>query len=424
MLQSRTCRPKHAIPPVPGSFKLPLACLLAACQGGADTFTTRTVTDSVGIEVVSVRPPAAVVVGATTVDSEPVLSIGVVTGEDPQELSDVLGAVRLQDGRVVVANGGTNQLRFFGPDGKYLFSKGGDGEGPGEFRSIDYLGLIGYDTILAYDMNLKRLSLFDGTGEFLVSHGPISSPELLMPHVVGVLGTREYVSWSHVADEPDGVGVHAVPIRFGLSALSNGSYREAGTAMSGEEAQVMYRGSLSRAFRPFGRESDVAAGGHHFYVLTSTDDAGVRVYDTSGTLIRIVRVDIPRFPVDEAIVEAWADSWIARYAGGSTELEKWWRHGFREAPPPDDLPVFRSLEVDTDGNVCAERYPLTMDEETTYWCFSPDGHFLRSIRLPYRLLRKGPHPHFDPQLQIGQDFVLGVWQDDNDVQYVRMYALP
>jgi len=423
VLQSRTCRPKHAIPPVPCLFMLPLALLLAACQGRADTLTTRTVTDSAGIQVVSVRLPPEVVAGRTTIDSEPELSIGVATGEDPQELSDVLGAVRLQDGRVVVANAGTNQLRFFGPDGKYLFSTGGDGEGPGEFRSIDYVGLIGDDTILAYDMNLTRLSLFDGTGEFLTSHGPISSPELLMPHVVGVLSTRQYVSWSNVAYEPDGVGVHAAPIRFGLSALSNGSYREAGTAMSGEEAQVMYRGSLTRAFRPFGRESDVAAGWNHFYVLTSTDDAGVRVYDTSGTLIRIVRIDIPRLPVDQAIVEPWADSWIARYAGGSRELEEWWRHGFRETPPPEHVPVFRSLEVDSDGNVCAERYPLTMDEETTYWCFSPDGHFLRSIRLPRRLLREGPHPHFDPQLEIGHDYVLGVWQDDNDVQYVRMYAL-
>ena len=423
-MHSRTIRPRQAFPPVPCLFVLPLALLLTACQDGADTFTARTVTDSAGIEVVSVRPPAEVVVGGTTIDSEPELSIGVVTGEGPQELSDVLGAIRLRDGRIVVGNGGTNQLRFFGTEGKHLYSTGRDGEGPGEFRSFDFIGTIGFDTIVVYDRRLKRLSLFDAAGEFLASHGPIGSQQMLIPQVVGVLDTRDYVCWSYVPYEPDGVGVYAPPFRFGLSAMSSDSIREAGTAISGEEAQVVYRGQLTRAFRPLGRTSDVAAGGHHFYVLTSTDDAGVRVYDTSGKLIRILRIDIPRLPVDESVVAPWADSWIARYAGGSTELEEWWRHGFRETPPPDHVPVFRSLEVDTDGNVCAERYPLTLDEKTTYWCFSPDGHFLRSIRLPRRLLRGGPHPHFDPQLQIGENFILGVWQDDNDVQYVRMYALP
>jgi hypothetical protein len=403
---------------------LGLGILSAGCDGSHNTTGDRTVTDSAGIEIVTIVLPSEAVAEQSVVGAEPVLSIGVVSGRESQELSDVMGAIRLQDGRIVVGNGGTNQLRFFDSGGSFLSSVGGDGEGPGEFRSIDFIDLIGRDTIIAYDGRLLRVSLFSETGEFLTSHGPINSPEMLLPRIVGVLATRDFVCWSNVEYEPDGVGVHSAPFRFGVSGLLNGNYREVGTGRSGEEAQVMYRGRMARAFRPFGRESDVAAGGHHVYVLTSTDDAGVRVYDTAGRLVRIFRVDIVRQPADEAAVALWADSWIARYAGGSAEVEEWWRHGFRETPPPEYVPVFRSLEVDSDGNVCAERYPLTMDDETLYWCFSPEGHFRRAIRLPRRLLREGPHPHFDPQLGIGNDLVIGVWQDENDVQYVRMYTLP
>ena len=399
-----------------------LAILIPACRSVDDNTGTRIVSDSAGVEIVSIRPPTQPTLVNWVVAVEPDVNIGVVSGPSSQELSDVIGAIRLRDGRIVVGNGGTNELRFYGSGGRFLFSAGGDGEGPGEFRRMAFIGLAAGDTIIIHDRRLQRLSLFDPSGQFLDSDGPISSAEML-PYVVGVLGSGKYVSWFWIGDEFEGLGVYASPVRFGASAMWSDSFHVVGTVLSGEESRVRYEGRVTRAFRPFGRETDFAVGGDLVFVLTSSDDSSIRVYDTAHNLSRILRVDLPRQRVDASAVMAWTDSWIAKYSDGSAGLERWWRHGFRETPPPEYVPVFRSLEADKAGNICAERYPLTVDAEPVYWCFSPEGEYLRSIRLPAGLLREGPHPFFDSQLEIGENYVLGVWQDELDVEYVRMYRL-
>lgn len=107
----------------------------------------------------------------------------------------------------------------------------------------------------------------------------------------------------------------------------------------------------------------------------------------------------------------------------SPVVEEWWRFGFREVPPPGSIPLFRSLEVDAEGNVCAERYPLTWDSPSSYWCFTPEGHFARGFRLPPGQVRRGPHPYWDPQLQITQTGVVGIWADELGIEYVRVFEL-
>ena len=68
----------------------------------------------------------------------------VVVGKDASELDAVLdvvrNAVRLRDGRIVVANGGlSSRLPVFSPEGRYISSIGREGEGPGEFAWITSL---------------------------------------------------------------------------------------------------------------------------------------------------------------------------------------------------------------------------------------------------------------------------------------------
>lgn len=92
-------------------------------------------------------------------------------GADALVLSQVQGAAWLSDGRIVVANGGTRELRYDGSVGTFSRSVDREGEGPSEFRSLDFLGRHRGDTIVAYDARLRRLSLFDEAGEFVASPG-------------------------------------------------------------------------------------------------------------------------------------------------------------------------------------------------------------------------------------------------------------
>ena len=87
-------------------------------------------------------------------------------GDAMQEFHRAIGMRRLADGRVVVADGGSHQLRWFAPDGRYLLSTGARGDGPGEFRGGVSIFPAAGDSLLTYDSNLQRLMLFSPDGVF------------------------------------------------------------------------------------------------------------------------------------------------------------------------------------------------------------------------------------------------------------------
>ena len=93
------------------------------------------VRDSAGIQVVeNSRPPDGARL-AWQIGPEPSVSIGVLEGEDPYMLFHATDATRLSDGRIVVVNRGTAELRVFDEFGTYLATWGGKGEGDGGLQS-------------------------------------------------------------------------------------------------------------------------------------------------------------------------------------------------------------------------------------------------------------------------------------------------
>jgi hypothetical protein len=135
-------------------------------------------------------------VGVFGLDGTPVVLIGVSEGEPALEFHHAISARRLGDGRIIVANGGTRELRWFTPDGAFLRSAGGAGQGPGEFRGTPTLFPWPGDSIAAFDPSQERLSLFGADGSIgrTVASGPAVREEFpWFPWVhrrTVVLGTR------------------------------------------------------------------------------------------------------------------------------------------------------------------------------------------------------------------------------------------
>ena len=97
-----------------------------------------------------------------------------------------------------------------------------------------------------------------------------------------------------------------------------------------------------------------------------------------------------------------------------------------DAPDPavlPELPAFSRMIGDRAGHVWVQE--VSDDREPADWEFgaprgsavwrvlSPEGQWLGSIRMP-----DGFQPH-----AIGTDWVLGVWTDDFDVEFVQLYEL-
>ena len=148
-----------------------VVCLVSAACSGEDPAGTRvsardTRVSHRGSEVTVhiVENPA--VSAAETIwrlVPEPVFSLGGSGVVEELSLFEVAGALRLTDGRIVVADGGSRTLKVFDPAGEFVRAAGGPGEGPGEFRALNHLARLPGDSVVMFDFGLRRLTVFDAT---------------------------------------------------------------------------------------------------------------------------------------------------------------------------------------------------------------------------------------------------------------------
>lgn len=151
-------------PRMPSGF-LPIAALLAlaACTDPSPSAKSM-VRDSAGTRIVENPDSAWQDEGRWTVRAAPALAIGVEDGEAAYRFDGIAGAVRLGDGRIVVADGGTRQVRIFDAAGRHLTTSGREGAGPGEYGALNGLALGPGDTLLAVDGMQNRVTLLDAGG--------------------------------------------------------------------------------------------------------------------------------------------------------------------------------------------------------------------------------------------------------------------
>ena len=93
-------------------------------------------------------------------DPNPVLRIGGSTKDPDYILSTVVGGLRLEDGRIVLADRFTYGLRVYSPDGTFLKEVGGEGEGPGEFEYIRGMDRCAGYPAVAFDLHWD-MKLYD-----------------------------------------------------------------------------------------------------------------------------------------------------------------------------------------------------------------------------------------------------------------------
>lgn len=135
--------------PSPRRSLTPCLLLLAACAGESGA------------------PAGVASVSEWRLSPEPLLEIGVVEGDAAYQLHEVVGAVRLADGGVAVANDGTREVRFFDRDGRFIRAWGGAGDGPEQVRRIYALGRDAGDTLVVVDGGRRRFVRLTSDGRLL-----------------------------------------------------------------------------------------------------------------------------------------------------------------------------------------------------------------------------------------------------------------
>ena len=101
------------------------------------------------------------------VSPEPVFAVGRVDGPAEEMFSRIGGAVRLSDGRFVVADERELRIRVYSASGRRLSAFGSEGEGPGEFRTIRGIWNVPGDTLGVWDSSIQRITRFLPDGKVI-----------------------------------------------------------------------------------------------------------------------------------------------------------------------------------------------------------------------------------------------------------------
>ena len=254
-----------------------------ACQQDkqASTGLRSEVRDSAAIRIIAnPRPPDGSRL-PWRIGPEPTISIGAREGEEAYLLYIVRDATMLSDGRILVANGGTGEIRVFDTSGTHVATWGGEGEGPGEFGNLWQIEPWPGDSIIAWFAPRMGISVFDAHGRFARTFTLVADP-----------GTPPWLRFSPFATTSDGSILSVQTEDTVAVRVSDGEGRTRSSLGSrdGWETYIANEGTGRgiRMARVFGGRPVWERWGD-LVVIATTSRYALRAFSSDGSLTRIVR---------------------------------------------------------------------------------------------------------------------------------------
>ncbi|MDX1390584.1 MAG: 6-bladed beta-propeller, partial [Acidobacteriota bacterium] len=136
-----------------------------ACESDRAASSASLVSDSAGVEIVTSSAPAWSAGAGYHVSDDPITVVGGIDDDPSTSFGWISGAVRLSDGRLVVLDGQSQDLRVFDRAGNLLATWGRAGEGPGEFVRAFHVTSLPGDTVAVFDGGNARVTFFSPAGE-------------------------------------------------------------------------------------------------------------------------------------------------------------------------------------------------------------------------------------------------------------------
>ena len=423
---------------------LPLALALAAagCEaapGGevatdAEASGTQ-IQDSAGILIVANARPADGSRLGWQVGSEPLISIGTVEGEGDFQLHQVDDALKLRDGRIAVANGGSYQLLVFDEAGRYLAAWGRRGQGPGDFGGSWGTNGLGPAQLFWMEhwpgdslavchgvttADAKQfVSIWDTQGNFgrrlsLARDGRVPRCLEALPGG-GILALR----WTPVPalDQEKGLSRQADVELFVVAG--DGSPRGSLGLHPGAENfwhWENHRGDGTGFFipNPPFQKSLVWSAWGELVLVAPTERYELRAYRHDGSLARIVRRENDVRSPTEADLEGYRADRRRDAERWPTDPGRLYLAALDALPLPESFPAFSAIEVDLLGYLWVREYNLRGEEDRALWTvFDPEGLALGFVETPPALVI----------YEIGEDYILGKVLDDLRVEYVQLWGL-
>lgn len=396
------------------TFLVLVNLLHPGCSPEAAPGPQATIRDSAGVAIIENRGSVRADVPAWRTSAEPLVTIGSLDGPEGEQLFRVRGAFRLQDGRIAVGNAGTNEVRIYRADGNHLRTLGGEGEGPGEFSFVRLAGTWG-DSLVVLDRRLRRVSVLHPDEGFARSFTP---QEAVGQYLLGgwaLQGGTLLIQDLFLGDENESMvdGYQRSPVPLTLCDREGSLVADLGELPGADQFLSTQRTDHGIATVllsvPFGRSPQIAVSGDRIF-FGSQDSYELGVYAPDGDLRRLIRLDRSQIPLSEADLAAFIESDVAD-RDPSVGPER--RRQLEEMPRMEFLPPHGAIHADAQGYFFVEEYRLPGDDIPVLNVFDPEGRLTGRLTLPAGL----------QILEIGEDYVLGLVQDEMGVEYLSLYEL-
>ena len=385
-----------------GVLVLSLAFTTVACSTTPPPGSTATVVDSAGIPIVRVDGLDEVRAPHWT------LTKVVDTRSDNIDLFRVVGARILESGSVAIANSGEQQILVLDSRGKLKRQLGGNGEGPGEFRRLVGIVAPGGDSIVGYDSQLLRRTVFDGNGE-VVETRPLHPP-------------RTGVDLLPLAETPGG-GVLAVYgemrlfLNVGLARDSvpllvltdSGTVRDTLGIWEGKEYyyQMIPTGGVSRTNVGFSRNV-VHAGRNGLAVVGSTDSVDLTVFSGSGRVVLGIRGSGGR-PIPAEVLKDYREE----REKGSERAPADQQAQIRNTPVHDTYPAMAGVAISDQGEIWVGTYAPEPTRRRDWIVFARTGETAGRVTLPVE----------STVLDVAGDQVILLERNDVEEEYVTVWRI-
>ena len=371
------------------------ACLLAtslvAC-GSRDADSRFISRDSSGVALLTYPASAWDSTSGWVLSAKPIAILGGDSVDATMDLSTTIAATLLGGGRSAVSTANPVELLLFDANGKREARLGAQGDGPGEFHAVSQLLHFGQDTLFAFDASQQKGLFFAANGMPLGERilPPVNSP--VPPSLRGRLDNGVFVfSLDMVTDPPPAgsrkafrnrlfvLGLNARTDRYDTLATSRGAELVPSTLIVGGQVTAIPRPLI------FGASTHVVPGGDRWYLSTG-DRFEVETRDSSGKLLRVVRLGLPTRtvgPADQEKYRATVREAYDRLAGVVSpealagELKK-----LDEAAFADHFPAVAQMMTDGDGNLWVNRGFSLIDRVRSWIVLNPNGELIGRVDTP------------------------------------------
>jgi hypothetical protein len=382
----------------------------ACADGGIPSAVTYA--DSAGVTIVTNLPGALEASVPWSLSAQPVVAIGAGPGGDVT-LFGVRDVVPLDGGRIAVANGSPPHVLVIDEDGTLLATLGREGEGPGEFSGIGSVLVLPGDSVVVWDPEQQRMSVFTMAGAY--ARGA-SLRDLAAPSVQGWTRLLPTAGGRFVLFTVANIGAGQGTYRLEADALLLGPAGESLGRLGPFPGDEMFSNDLGLGMVAFGAHT-CAATTQDRLVVGTADAAEVRLYALSGDLERIVRwPDADRSVTPEMVAE-WTEAMLS-VVPEAARAES--RRMIERIPRAERVPPYSDILIADSGRIWAGEHPgelavrgFSRSPERRWLVFDAGGLLVATLHTP-----EGFRPY-----AVRGGRVFGVFRDELDVESVRAYEI-